>query len=124
MSEDNEKMISLTLGDETGAIPTSIKQLAISLDKYLADSDIKQKERHEELKRLLNDYKKQTTDHCENCKKEVDANFKSLEIITFFIKNPKVLWFGVSILILVLFLAGVGSNDMIQNFSNVIKFVK
>ena len=117
MGNEFEKMAGNMLSGEQGAIPTSIKQLAISLDSYFATKDRIEQERHDELINMIIGHKTAVDYGCSKCRKEVDeklqavdVKFEKLKYVTFFSENPKL---GIAIIVALVILIGSGFDNLI-----------
>lgn len=114
MGEDLEKQTATALGNQKGEIPTTLRLLAISLDKTFEEIKAESAHRHAEILESLKVNKQHIDANCLKCKLEVDKKFDTLKILLFFFENPKVLYSGITILLFVLMLAGFGGKDLIE----------
>jgi len=96
MGNDFEKMTDNILSDEKGAVPTSIKQLAIALDSFFSRKNEEETSRHEQILQALSSHQQSTKDSCKLCKMDVDKKFEAIDIkfekikyVSFFSENPK-----------------------------------
>lgn len=117
MGNEFEKTADNILSGEKGAIPTSIKQLAISLDNYFTQREKVEQERHDELINMIIGNKTQTDASCNKCRGEmsekfkvIDNRFEKLKYVTFFSENPKL---GIALLLAGVILIGSGFDNII-----------
>lgn len=87
MGNDIENTAKTALGEERGQVPTTIKLLAMEIDRKFENIenrfDEKEKTdkiRHDQIIKAISDLK------CSN-----DAKFKKLSVVLFFAENPKIL---------------------------------
>lgn len=120
MSDDFEKQTAAGLGGQIGEIPTTIKLLAIALDKTFAEMNHRQEERHDQIVNLLVGHKTNIEKDCSACKRDVNyridlvtARVDKLKWISFFSENPRTAAIS---LIGLLALIGSGIENIIKAF--------
>lgn len=96
MSEDLEKQTMAALGGATGEIPTTIKLLAIALDKTFMEMNVRHEARHDQIVNLLVGHKTNIEKDCGVCRRDVkdrldilNERVDKLKWITFISENPK-----------------------------------
>ena len=120
MSEDFEKQAGATLGGQTGEIPTTIKLLAIGLDKVFAEIKQETADNHKEILAAIAVNKQHIDRQCKQCKDESDKKFDSLRIWIFLSDNPKLFRLIAFLVIVIMILAGVGSKDVLTTITKVL----
>lgn len=80
MGNDLENITKTSLGEEKGQTPTTIKLLAMELDRKFESLEEKAKERHEEVLNAISDLNTKT-----------NQKFDKLKVVMFFSENPKLL---------------------------------
>ena len=127
MCEDMEKQTTTALGTQTGEIPTTLRLLAISLDKtfegiYEKFDDINKKtaENQKEIMDAIETNKTHIDQQCKVCRLDVDKKFDSLRILIFLNDNPKMFKLIAALVALVVILAGVGSEKVFTSFIKII----
>lgn len=96
MGNDFEKMTDNILSDEKGAVPTSIKQLAIALDSFFSRKNEEETSRHEQVMEAIGIHQKNSKENCSLCKlesdkrfKDIDEKFDKIKYVSFLSENPK-----------------------------------
>jgi len=96
MSEDLEKQTMAALGGATGEIPTTIKLLAIALDKTFMEMNVKHEARHDQIVNLLIGHKTNIEKDFGVCRGDVkdrlnilNERVDKLKWISFISENPK-----------------------------------
>jgi len=112
MSEDLEKQTVAALGSQTGEIPTTIKLLAMALDKTFLDMNARHEERHEQIINILTGHKTNIEKDCAICRKDVATKINALteevdklKWVSFLSTNPKT-----AVLLILGLLALIGSG--------------
>lgn len=120
-----EKLTNTILGNEEGIIPSSVKQLSVSLDIYFQGSEELALERHEQILKAITEYKELNTKTCEACQKintskftGVDKKFEKIKYITFFSENPKL---ALVLLISTIVLVISGADSLIVKLSTILR---
>jgi len=96
MGNEFEKLTDTMLADEKGAIPTSIKGLAIALDQHFTRMEKLNQERHDELINIMIGVKTSVNQDCISCRRNYDTKFilindrlDMLKFVSFMAENPK-----------------------------------
>jgi len=127
MGEDLEKQTVTALGTQTGEIPTTLRLLAIALDKTFEgingkfeDINNKTAENHAEIMKAIEVNKTHIDSTCKLCRLDVDKKFDSLRILIFLNDNPKMFKLIAALIALVVILAGVGSERVFTSFIKIL----
>ena len=117
MGEDLEKQTVAALGSQTGEIPTTIRLLAMALDKTFLDMNARHEERHDQIINLLVGHKTNIEKDCGICRRDVTSKIESinkeidkLRWISFISENPKT---AILLLLGILTLVGSGVENIL-----------